>query len=299
MVAVREELQRLSDEVWNRTWRRLDGLTDEEYHWEPAPGCWSVRTRLDGTAFGEWAPIADPDPFTTIAWRLWHLTDMYGEDRAPRWLDVPAQGEPVGLDAPGATPPTTAAAALDLLERAHARWDSHLALVDDDRLGAVVGPVGGPYADATRAGYVLHMLDEFVHHGAEVSLLRDLFRWQRPITTDELTERAIRGDRALLADIAAVDAETASSLLCTAAGFGRWTLVEELLDRGVAPANVGRSPAHVAAGAGELHVLRRLVELGADLAARDPDFRATPLAWARFTGRAAVVAWLEELDAPE
>ena len=24
------------------------GLTDEEYGWEPAPGCWSVRQRSDG-----------------------------------------------------------------------------------------------------------------------------------------------------------------------------------------------------------------------------------------------------------
>ena len=27
--------------------RRLDGLTDDEYFWEPAPGCWSVRRRDD------------------------------------------------------------------------------------------------------------------------------------------------------------------------------------------------------------------------------------------------------------
>ena len=38
MVATSEELQRLSDTVWDRTWRRLDGLTDDEYLWEPAPG---------------------------------------------------------------------------------------------------------------------------------------------------------------------------------------------------------------------------------------------------------------------
>ena len=60
------------------------GLTDDEYLWEPAAGCWSIRARPDGTRFGEWAPIVYPDPFTTLAWRLWHLIDMYGEDRAPR-----------------------------------------------------------------------------------------------------------------------------------------------------------------------------------------------------------------------
>ena len=36
---------------WDRQLRaRLDGLTDDEYLWEPAPGCWSVRPRGTGTA---------------------------------------------------------------------------------------------------------------------------------------------------------------------------------------------------------------------------------------------------------
>ena len=29
---------------------RLDGLTDEEYFWEPVAGCWSVRRRGVSTA---------------------------------------------------------------------------------------------------------------------------------------------------------------------------------------------------------------------------------------------------------
>lgn len=293
------ELQRLSDTVWARTRQRLDGLTDDEYRWEPAPGPWSIRVRPDGTPFHEWAPIVYPDPFTTIAWRLWHLIDMYGEDRAPRWLDVPPQGEAIGLDAPDPTPPATAAEALDLLDRAHARWDAHLALTDDEGLRATIGPVGGDYGDGTRAGYVLHMLDEFIHHGAEISTLRDLYRWQQPISSDPLTERAIRGDESLLEEIESVDSDTASAMLATAAGFGRWTLVQGMLDRGVEVAGSGRTPAHVAAGAGELDLLRTLVDHGADLSARDPDFGATPLAWARFMQREHVVAWLEERDAPE
>jgi uncharacterized damage-inducible protein DinB len=299
MVQTTEELQRLSDTVWERTWRRLDGLTDEEYRWEPVSGCWSIRQRRDGSSFHEWAPIVYPDPFTTLAWRLWHLIDMYGEDRAPQWLGLPPQGEAIGLDAPDPTPPVNAADALDLLDRAHARWDAHLALVDDERLSAVVGPVGGEHGDWTRAGYVLHMLDEFIHHGAEISQLRDLYRWQRPVSPDPLTERAMRGDDSLLVDVALADPVTASAVLSTASSFGRWALVEALVDRGTAPAVTGRTPAHVAAGAGELDLLRKLVHLGADLGARDDDFDATPLTWARFMRREHVVAWLEQHDAPE
>src|SRR6266545_6150248 len=63
--------------------RRLDGLTDEEYFWEPVAGCWSVRPGGTGTApiqagSGEFTvgyamPEPDPPPVTTIAWRLAHL----------------------------------------------------------------------------------------------------------------------------------------------------------------------------------------------------------------------------------
>jgi hypothetical protein len=28
---------------------RLDGLTDEEYFWEPVEGCWSLRPAADGS----------------------------------------------------------------------------------------------------------------------------------------------------------------------------------------------------------------------------------------------------------
>jgi hypothetical protein len=176
IVGMKSELVGLSDEVWQRTRARVEGLTDEEYLWEPAPGCWTIRPRADGTWRWDGAlPRPQPEPFTTLAWRLWHVIDLYGEDRAPRWLDLPPQGDAIGLDGPWSEPPATAAAAVVLLERAHDRWDAHLALTDDERLSQPVGPVGGGYADRTRAAYVLHMLDEFIHHGAEIALLRDLY----------------------------------------------------------------------------------------------------------------------------
>jgi hypothetical protein len=198
VVAVQAELVRLSNDVWQRLRTRFEGLSDAEYLWEPVLGCWTIRPRPDGEWRADWAlPRPDTEPFTTIAWRLWHLIDMYGEDRAPRWLDVPPQGEPIGRDG-GQEAPSTAAEALALLERAHDRWDAHLALATEERLGEQLGPVAGAYADGTRAGYVLHMLDEFIHHSAEVALLRDLWRWQQPLGVDAHTERAMRGDLGLV-----------------------------------------------------------------------------------------------------
>lgn len=83
----------MTDQTWNPRLRdqlayhwtaqlrgRLDGLTDDEYFWEPAPGCWSVRPRGAGTAPVQGGaeamtidfamPEPDPPSFTSIAWRL-------------------------------------------------------------------------------------------------------------------------------------------------------------------------------------------------------------------------------------
>jgi hypothetical protein len=287
---VKRELIDLSDEVWRRTRARLEGLTDAEYFWEPAPGCWSIRRRADGAwTADDPLPRPDPEPFTTISWRLWHLVDMYGEDRAPRWLDLPPQGRAIGRDDPEGAPPATAAAAVALLERAHERWDAHLHLADDDRLAQPVGNVAGPgFAGASRAAYVLHMLDEFVHHGAEIALLRDLWRWQHPLGVDPQVERVMRDDRTLLDE-----RETPTSeLVDVAARYGRWDLVVGFVERGAPISTTGRTPLHTAAGAGELAVVKLLLEHGADPAAIDPEYRAIPRQWAAFLGHPEVAEYL-------
>ena len=65
-------------------------MTDAEYLWEPVPGCWSIRPRSAGpgsgatllAGAGEWGRDSAspahpwPPPFTTIAWRLGHLSEM-------------------------------------------------------------------------------------------------------------------------------------------------------------------------------------------------------------------------------
>ncbi|HJW48587.1 MAG TPA: DinB family protein, partial [Candidatus Limnocylindria bacterium] len=77
---LRQELQ----EAYDRLRTRVEGLTDDEFFWEPVPDCWTVR-RDDR---GHWAadypdePHPVPAPFTTIAWRLVHVGEcklMYHE----------------------------------------------------------------------------------------------------------------------------------------------------------------------------------------------------------------------------
>ena len=67
---------------------RLDGLTDDEYFWQPVPGCWTVSRRGTSSApksFGggeftwDYGGPHEAEPVTTIAWRLAHLTVCLGE----------------------------------------------------------------------------------------------------------------------------------------------------------------------------------------------------------------------------
>ncbi len=172
---MKASLVQLSEYTWGRTWARLNGLTDEEYLWEPVEGCWSIRPAEDGVFHPDWREAPDPAPFTNMAWRMCHLIRCYGEQRNRVWLGVPTDGAPDCFEVT-APAPATAAAALTSLAAAYAEWTTVLGVVSEAALGEALGAVAGPFADADKAGFVLHMLDEFIHHGAEIALLRDLWR---------------------------------------------------------------------------------------------------------------------------
>jgi uncharacterized damage-inducible protein DinB len=288
---VKQVLTDFSDMVWKRIRGSVDGLADDEYFWEPAPGCWSIRQRADGSWRTDWPlPRPEPEPFTTIAWRLWHLIDMYGENRAPSWLGVPAQGDAIGIDAPDPSPPSSAETAIAMLERAHDRWEAHLALTDDALLAEPIGQGGPDFVTRPKAAYVLHMFDEQVHHGAEVALLRDLWRWQRaPAADDPTVERVIRNDATVLDD-----ATPSAELVDTAASYARWELVTGFVERGAPVSTTGRTALHLAAGAGEVDVVKVLLGHGADPNAKDPEYHATPRQWADFLHHPKTAEFLKE-----
>lgn len=127
-----------------------------------------------------------------------------------------------------------------------------------------------------------------------VALLRDLWGWRAPIGDDPLVERVVRGDRSVVDDVP--DPSAAGDLLRTAADYGRWELLLEMLARGAPVPTTGRTPLHVAAGADQVEVVHRLLEHGADPTATDPDFHATPLAWAEFMGAPGTAAVLRSPD---
>ena len=45
----RQLLEQLSFHWDNQARPRLEGLTDDEYRWEPVPGMWSIRPRAEAT----------------------------------------------------------------------------------------------------------------------------------------------------------------------------------------------------------------------------------------------------------
>lgn len=168
------DIVQLSDYVWQRTSNRLQGLSDEEYLWEPVPGGWSVRPAADGTYRADGGVGIDPPPVTNIAWRLWHLVACYGSGRNREWLGLSPQG---GRAFEQADPvPATAEGALATLSAAHEEWAAVLASLPEAAWAEPLGPIAGPWAEADKAGFILHMVDEFIHHGAELALLRDLWR---------------------------------------------------------------------------------------------------------------------------
>ncbi len=159
---------------------RLEGLSDDEYLWEPVPGCWSLRPRREAVtpmAAGGGGVVADfdhpepvPPPVTTIAWRMAHLlVGVFGERNASHF-----GGPPVSYDTCEWT--LVAADALASLDREVARWLDGVAALGPEGLERAIGPSEGVWAEHTYAELILHIHREAIHHGAEILLLRDLHR---------------------------------------------------------------------------------------------------------------------------
>src|SRR6476661_203471 len=145
---------------------RLHGLTDEEYFWEPVPGCWTVHR--DGAIDFEFPP-PEPAPFTTIAWRMAHvIVGVFAMRNHSHFGGPPADYESWHY----ATDAKTAVAQLD---DAYKNWIAGVRGLDDDELDRPCGPAEGPYAEYPISTLILHINRETIHHGAEIACIRDLY----------------------------------------------------------------------------------------------------------------------------
>jgi hypothetical protein len=169
--------------------RMGDGpLTDEEYLWEPVPDAWSIRRRGESASPrpsgpGEWqidsaAGDLDPTPVTTIAWRLGHLHWCFAGDW--EWTFGGRRRPPAEL----VDYSPLAAVALERLWAAVDRWRASVAAVTPEQLDTV-GYCQNPNSDAAELPFISVIWAsnvEFIHHMAEIALLRDLYR-TRPTGT--------------------------------------------------------------------------------------------------------------------
>ena len=169
----------------------VEGLTDDEYFWEPVPRCWSVRPRAaavspgpcgrgDWVIDGEWPLSTDP-PVTTIAWRVVHLaawTDVYRD-----WTFASATESYVTIEVPGEL-----TASVQWLHRAQDSFRTEVDAMDDSDFErerpahwGQTFPIGA---------LVWQIAVEHLHHGAEIGVIRDLHRgygrrtpWPTPLAT--------------------------------------------------------------------------------------------------------------------
>jgi len=156
------------DEVYARLRQRLVGLTDDEYFWEPVPGCWTIHRDESGAWVADYAyPDPESAPVTTIGWRLVHVADcklMYHE-----WAFGRRK-----LTFPDLAAPATAAGAIARLEEGQQLLRADLEGLSDVGLDALRWTNWGEQWTAWRILWTT--IDHDAHHGAEIGCLRDLHR---------------------------------------------------------------------------------------------------------------------------
>jgi hypothetical protein len=161
---------------------RLEGLTDEEYFWEPVDGCWNVRRDEDGRWKMDKAwPIPQPEPVTTIAWRMMHIAVELFSMRASAFFgdDSDGLGDDANMWDPRREPASmagSAAEALAMLDESYRSWHDPIAALDPRGLAKPLGVRGADFAQSPMADLILHISRETMHHGGEIGVLRDLYR---------------------------------------------------------------------------------------------------------------------------
>lgn len=160
-------------------WPRLEGLTDDEYFWEPAVGCWTLRPDGDGGWMMDGQGVRQPDqpPVTTIAWRMVHVATAMST-RTSTFFGAVAPDDADMYD-PRHWPaelPGSAAAGLRFLEDEYRKWHDEIAALDAEELARPLGRQGAFFAKEPMAALIVHINREVMHHGGEICLLRDLYR---------------------------------------------------------------------------------------------------------------------------
>ncbi len=300
-VSIAEQL----DFYWRaHLWPRLSGLSDDEYLWEPTPGGWSIRPSEDGRWQLDDVPVEPlAPPVTSIAWRIVHVgrdvlgkrsRAFFGDGRFPDGSRAPDDTDMFDARWWPDPLPVTAEDALAFLLGAYTSWREGVAGLDDEAMMRPLGSRGAAYADTRLVDLVMHVNREVIAHGAEICLLRDLYRANRD-HSDPLVSAALRGDAPEVSRLleSGVDASAVrGSLVAEVAGLRHWDAVLTLIEHGCSVTGGDPSALHFAAAAGESTVAEALLERGADTTLVDGRFGLTPAGWAQYFGHAQMVARL-------
>lgn len=202
-------MERIETFTLERAWTEL---SDEEFFWEPVADVWGIRRRGECRTpcpYGDGDWVADFDnklalaadaggdiePMTTIGWLLWHIGSQPGrladveflggsKTMASGWTSPYLTHHPVFSRASGAAETLRAGwnvlrSALEVAddERLEMRTPRYTYSVEPPRSGlAVLGPPG---PELPAYFFVAATLNEISHHGTQVCVLRDLYRWTR------------------------------------------------------------------------------------------------------------------------
>jgi hypothetical protein len=156
------------DEAWQALCRWMEGLSEEEYFWEPSANCWTVHPDPDGHWMIDYeASPSDPLPLTTIAWKIFHLAACkrmyyeyaFGEGRLT-WEEISV--------------PRSPSEAIHFLEEPHALLQGALNRIGDADLGQMRLTNWGEMWPTWRIFWTMASHD--MHHGAEIGCMRDLYR---------------------------------------------------------------------------------------------------------------------------
>ncbi len=178
--------------------RAWTDLTDDEFFWEPLPGCWSLRRSgkcLTPTPFGTEDWVADFDaslveravrgeatePLTTMASLMWHIASVPGRLVELDFLAGARSAESGWTSAYIADHPvfTSADEAVQTLRTGWNALDRALQGSTDEQLERQTrfwGYAGQPGPPAPVYQIVALLLNEISHHGTQVCVLRDLYQ---------------------------------------------------------------------------------------------------------------------------
>lgn len=152
------------DLAWALADLHLSALVDDDFLWQPAPLCWTVRPDVAGV----WRPDSadtepDPIPVPTIGWLTWHIDWWWSVT-----IDHLTGATP--RDRTDVTWPGNGAVAVARLRESSASWREVVANADD--LNAPSSFPWGADAGRTVAHTVLWVNVELTKNISEIGQLR-------------------------------------------------------------------------------------------------------------------------------